>query len=137
MYAYLKKRGSMKALLIIACSAIVMISLCGFRDIISIRKKIMQEGDQCNFEARIVETESHKGGNTLVVEKKPVKEAIDKRIYVLVTGDTTIGYQKNSIKFKDLKVGMSIEIEGLKIVEKTSDQEMIVVYAKSITPIVE
>jgi hypothetical protein len=131
---------------------LMMMSLVGFRDITN---EIVKEGVKCEFKARIVEKVTDERGQGLVVEKKPniarrkgnelgakndKIETSNKMMYVLVTGETKIGYTIDGFKeafmrFEDLEVEMSVMIKGIKVFKKVDDQEIIVVLAKSIEPV--
>jgi hypothetical protein len=126
-----------------------MVSLVGFRNITN---EIVQEGVKCEFKARIIEKVTDERGQGLVVKKKPniarrkgnarsekneKSETSNERIYVLVTGETKIGYTIDGFKrafmrFEDLEVEMSVMIAGIKVLKKVDDQEIILVLAKSI-----
>jgi len=130
MHRYRIKSKSMRISLFIALSSLMMISLCGFQD-------IKQEGTECKFEARIIDIEKPPANKRmLVVKETPVKLA-NKDIYVFITDDTFIGFHNKTMKFNDLTIGMCIEIQGIKIIEKENDREIVDVYAQRIRPIVE
>lgn len=132
-------------------SLAVLFSIVGFRD--STSEEIKKDGVKCTFKARIIETVTDPKGRGLVVIKKyDIKkgsrrgdkgektEGTAKRIYVLVTDKTEIGYtadggKKISINFNDLKIDMSVVIEGTSVLQKVDDQEIIIVWAKSIEPV--
>jgi hypothetical protein len=130
--------------------AMLMLSLVGFRDFAG---EISKQGVKYKFQGRILEKVTSKEGQGLVVEKRPTVERTratarseegkgDKggRIYVIVTGETKIGYtvdgfRKKYIGFDDLKIGMSVMIEGIKSVQKADGQDIVVVLAKDIEPV--
>lgn len=133
----------------------VFFSLAGFRD--APMEEIKKEGITCAFKARIIEMVNDPKGRGLVVKKRfdierhrghvqVKKDAQDQdssknqMIYVLVTDKTDIcytieGWKKRFIDFDDLKVDMSVVIEGLRILKKVDDCEIILVWAKSIEPV--
>jgi hypothetical protein len=114
----------------IILASLIMISLCGFQD-------IEQKKLACKFQARIIDIEKPPmNERMLVVRETPVTKA-SKDIYVFITDDTSIGFQKKTMKFDDLTIGMRIEIQGTKIIEKENDHEIVDVYAQRIRPIVE
>ncbi len=129
MHRYRMQSKSMRISLFIALASLIVISLCGFQD-------IKQEGDGCRFEARIIDIEKPPAKRMLVVKETPVTRE-KKDIYVFITDDTFIGFQNKTMKFDDLTIGMSIEIQGRKVIVKENDQELIDVYARRIRPIVE
>ena len=152
MYRYSIKNKSIRIFLYLIPVTLMMISLVGFRDITN---EIVKEGVKCEFKARIVEIVTNERGQGLVVEKKPniakrkgnklggkndKIETSNKRMYVLVTGETTIGYTIDGFKkafmdFEDLEVEMSVMIEGIKVLKTVDDQEIILVLAKNIVPV--
>ena len=149
MHFYSIKNNSTKVFFIMFF-AVLMLSLVGFRDIAG---EIAKQGVKYKFKASIVEKVTGKEGQGLVVEKRPTVEETratarsekgtgDKgdRIYVIVTGETKIGYtadgfRKKYIRFDDLKIGMSVMIEGIKSVQKADGQDIVVVLAKDIEPV--
>lgn len=127
----LKNSKLFNVFVFIAVSLILVISLVGFRD-------IKKEGAQYSLKARVVNIETPPPDKkVLVVQKTPVTKA-RKNTYVLVTDDTEfIGFDKKNMQFNDFTIGMCIEIQGLKIIEKEDGQEIIVVHALSIRPVLE
>lgn len=135
MRIYFKHSKPIRILLFICLSSLVLTSLVGFRD-------IKQEGVECKFRARIVDIEKPPPDHKVLVVKQirdSQATAKEKRenIYVLVTRDTQIGSQSSLMKFEDLQPNMSIEVRGLKVIEKQDEKEYTVVFAKSIRSIIE
>lgn len=133
--SYWKPSKAVKISVFIVLSSILMISLYGFRD-------IKREGVECKFQARIVDIEKPPPDKkVLVVKETPVTKAKSKgkqqKIYVIVTKETIIGFESNTMKFDDLRIEMSIWIEGFKIVEKEDGEEIVVIQAKRIRPMLE
>lgn len=133
MRCYLKIKSSklIRSLLCIVLTGVVLTSLMGFRD-------IKKEGVKCKFTARIVDIEKPPPDKkVLVVKQTPVTQS-SKNIYVLVTDDTSLGFnKKRGMTFDDLNIEMCIEIEGFKIVEKKDGKDILVVQAKKIMPVLE
>lgn len=135
MRLYLKNSKAIRILFILLVSFMVA-SLVGFRD-------IEKEGVACKFRARIVDIEKTPPDQKMLVVKEirrtqaATKEKHVKKIYVLVTSDTLIGFEGSIMKFEDLRLDMGIEIQGLKVIEKQDEEENTVVLAKRIRPIVE
>jgi len=135
MHIYLKSSKPMKILLFICLSSFVLASLVGFRD-------IKKEGVECKFRARIVDIEKPPPDQKVLVVKRirrsqAATKAKQGKIYVLVTGDTLIGFADSGMTFEDLYLGMGIEIQGFKVIEKQDEEEYTVVLAKRIKPLVE
>ncbi|MBW2040079.1 MAG: hypothetical protein JRI46_10915 [Deltaproteobacteria bacterium] len=128
MRLYPKIGKPIKIYLLIVLSSILMISIFGFRD-------INKEGVVFKFKARIIEKLTDQRG--LVVEKTPITELREKRIFVLVTDKTIIGFKKRRVGLDDLQVGMSIVVVGTKVLEKVDNRKIMIVKAKKIQPIVE
>jgi hypothetical protein len=125
----------MKSTVFIILSSIVILSLCGASQGQDI-SRIKQDGTECIFRARILEKT---GDKAMVVTKTPTTEVKEKRILVLVTKDTKIGYQVHGsnprwqdVAFNDLKEETHVLIKGFKVVEKEGDQEYIVVLTTQI-----
>jgi hypothetical protein len=135
-------------------SLVVLLSLVGFRN--APMAELKKEGVTCAFKARIIETVTDPQGRGLVVTKNfdieryrghvRIKKGTEseknatKQIYVLVTDKTKIGYtidgwEKRFIDFDDLKIDMSVLIEGIRVLKKVDDQEIIVVLAETIEPV--
>lgn len=155
MQRYNKIFRTIKRGLYCVLSLAVLFSLVGFRD--APMEEITKEGVTCAFKARIMETVTDPKGRGLVVEKRfdierheghvrikkdtqDEKSSTNQMMYVLVTDKTEIGYtidgwKKRFMDFDDLKVDMSVVIEGLKILKKVDDHEIILVWAKSIEPV--
>jgi len=142
MHCYSIKNNLTKVFFIMFFS-VLMLSLVGFRDIAG---EIAKQGVKYKFQARIIEKVTGKEGQGLVVEKRATARSekgtgdTGDRIYVIVTGETKIGYtvdglRKKYIRFDDLKIGWSVMIEGLKSVQKADGQDIVVVLAKDIEPV--
>jgi len=135
MSLFLKSSKWIRILLFICISSFLLTSLAGFRD-------IKKEGVACKFEARIVDIEKPPPDQKVLVVKKirrthvAIKEK-QAKIYVLVTSDTQIGFEGDTMKFEDLHLEMGILIEGFRIVEKEDGKEQVVVQATRIRPLVE
>ena len=135
MQVYLKSSKSMRIFLCILLVSFMVASLVGFRD-------IKEEGGVCRFRARIVDIEKPPPDQkVLVVKKIPSKQEKIKEkgqeVYVILTDETIIGFEDGNMKFDDLTIGMCIEIQGTKIIEKENDHEIVDVYAQRIWPVVE
>jgi hypothetical protein len=127
MGAYLTMRKKpIKSPLLLIFLSLLVIFLFGFED-------ITREGVSCTFKARVINVEppppDSKVTNVLLVEKTPVAEAWEKRIYVLVTEDTIVGGGTEKIISLE---GTVVLIKGIKKMQKEDDQEVIVVEANSI-----
>ncbi len=113
----------------------MVMSLVGFQD-------IKKEGIECKFQARIVDIEKPPPDqkvlvvNELLIKKVKGKEKAQK-IYVIVSSETIIGSKDSILKFSDLHLGMGIEIQGRKIIDRENGEENTVVLAKSIRPLIE
>ena len=119
----------------IILSSLIMISLCGFKD-------IDQEKVMWKFQARIIDIEKPPPDQKVLVVKQirrtqAAKKEKQRKIYVLVTSDTIIGFEGSIMKFEDLYLDMGIEIQGLKVIEKQDGEEDTFVHAKRIRPILE
>lgn len=147
--SYWKTTKPMKSSIFIVLSSLVILSLCGASQDISGTKqdggvgqdisRIKQDGTECTFRARILEKTGNKENPGLVVKKMPTTDVREKRILVLVTKDTKIGYQVHGpsprwqdVAFNDLKEETHVLIKGFKVIEKEGDQELIVVLAEQI-----
>ncbi len=127
-------------LVIVLTSILILALYAAGQDVSTIRR----DGTECTFRARILEkTTADKGPglkpHSLVVQKTPTTDVKEKRMLVLVTKDTKIGYQVHGprarwqdVAFKDLKEETHVVIKGLKVIEKEGDQEYIVVLATQI-----
>jgi hypothetical protein len=137
---YGKPSKSVKISTCIVLSVIVILSLLGAsRDMQDLLKNIRRYGTDYTFRARILQKTDDK--NALIVRKEPTTTAMEKRIYVIITKDTKIGYQVHgaSPRWKDLTYGKLKEeshvlIHGLKMIEKEAGQEIMCVEAKRIEP---
>jgi hypothetical protein len=130
----------MKILACIVLSTTVLLSLLGAsQDIQDLLKNIRRYGTECTFRARILEKTDDK--NSLVVQKTPANDVKEKRIYVLITRDTKIGYRVygpnptwKDLSYNKLKEENHVLIEGLKLIEKQDNQDIMFVEAKRIEP---
>jgi len=137
---YLKANKYVKISLCIVLSSIAMLSLLGAsQDIQDLLKNIRRYGTEYTFRARILEKTDDK--NALVVQKEPATTATEKRIYVIITKDTKIGYQVHgaypmwkSLTYDKLKEESHVLIHGLKMIEKEAGHEIMCVEAKRIEP---
>jgi hypothetical protein len=128
MGAYLTMRKkSVQSPMLLIILLLLVIFLFGFED-------ITREGVSCTCKARVISVEppppNTKVLNVLLVEKTPSTEALEKRIYVLVTEDTIVG-GGGTEEITSLE-GTVVLIKGIKKMEKEDDQEVIVVEANSI-----
>ena len=133
--SYWEAKKPIKSSVFIVLSSIVILSLCGpsqGQDISSIKR----DGTECTFRARILEKTDDKA---MVVKKTPSTEDKEKRMLVLVTKDTKIGYQIHGssprwqyVAFDDLKEETHVLIKGFKVVEREGDQEYIGILATRI-----
>jgi hypothetical protein len=135
MRIYLKRNKPMKILLLICLSTFLLTSLVGFRD-------IKKEGVACEFQARIVDVRKSSPDNKVLLVKQIRRTRVaakveQEKIYVLVTGDTLIGFKGNTMKFDDLRIKMAILIEGFKVIEEEEGTEVAVVQATRIQPLLE
>jgi len=135
MRIYLKSSKLMRILLVICLSSFLLTSLAGFRD-------IKKEGVECKFKARIVDIEKPPPDQKVLVVKQirrtqAAAQEKQRKIYVLVTSDTRIGFDGSNMKFEDLRLEMGIWIEGFKVIEKEDGEENTVVLAIRIRPLVE
>ncbi|MCJ7547773.1 MAG: hypothetical protein MUP30_13310 [Deltaproteobacteria bacterium] len=132
-----------KAMKISACiilSAVAILSLMGAsQDMQDLLKNIRRYGTECTFRARILEKTDDKNG--LLVQKAPASTVMEKRIYVLITRDTKIGYRVHganptwkALSYDNLREENYILIHGLKMTEKEGDQDSMYVEAKRIEP---
>jgi len=155
MQRYKKIFRTMRKGLYCVLSLAVLFSLVGFRD--APMDEIKKEGVTCAFKARIVETVTDPKGRGLVVTKsfdierrkghvrvkkdaQGEESSTKQMMYVLVTDKTEIGYtidgwKKRFIDFDDLKVNMSVLIDGIRVLQKVDGHEIIVVWAKNIEPV--
>ena len=137
---YWKPSKSMKISAYIVLSAVVLLSLMGAsQNMQELLRNIRRYGTECTFRARILEKTDDK--NSLVVQKTPASDAREKRIYVLITRDTKIGYRVygpnpswRDISYNKLKEENHVLIEGLKLIEKQGDRDIMFVEAKRIEP---
>ena len=127
------KNKTIKISICIALASLIVISLCGFRN-----KSRSGRDVEYTVKAQIIEIEESSILETklLIVKQIPVK-LTNEDIYVYVSDDTFIGFQNKIMEFDDLTIGMCIEIQGRKVVIKENNQEMIDVYARRITPLME
>jgi hypothetical protein len=118
----------------------MILSLLGAsRDMQDLLKNIRRYGTEYTFRARILEKTDDKQG--LVVRKEPTLTVMERRIYVLITRDTKIGYRVHGpnptwrdLSYNKLKEENHVIIYGLKIIEKEGDREIMCVEAKRIEP---
>ena len=127
------KNKTIKISICIALAFLIVISLCGFRN-----KSRSGRDVEYTVKAQIIEIEESSILETksLIVKQIPVK-LTDGDIYVYVTDDTVIDFQNKIMEFDDLIIGMCVEIQGRKVVTKEKNQEMIDVYARRITLLME
>jgi len=137
---YWKANKYVKISLCIVLSSIAMLSLLGAsQDIQDLLKNIRRYGTEYTFRARILEKTDDKNG--LVVRKEPTTTVTEKNIFVLITRDTKIGYRVHgsnptwkALTYAKLKEESHVLIYGLKMIEKTANQEIMCVEAKRIEP---
>jgi hypothetical protein len=145
MHFYNKIIKTLTICLYLFLLSVMCFSLVGFRDATS--EEVKKNGVKCAFKARIIEKVTDPKGEGLVVIKKydiEKNKANERgqgkkneesknnmeRMYVLVTDDTEL-----DCDFNELKVDMSVLIEGIRVLKKVDDQEIMVVWAKSIEPV--
>jgi hypothetical protein len=133
--SYCEAKKPIRSSIFIVLSSIVILSLYGASEGQDI-SRIKQDGTECKFRARIIEKTDAKA---MVVTKTPTTEDKEKRILVLATRDTKIGYQIHGssprwqyVAFNDLKEETHVLIKGFKVVEQEGDHEYIVVLATQI-----
>ncbi len=140
MRSYCRKQS--KYIMISACiclSAIMILSLIGASQDVDLLKKIRLTGTECTLRTRILQKTADK--NELVVQKDPASTVTENRIYVFITRQTKIGYWVHgatpawkALSYDDLKVKSHVLIQGLKIIEKEDDQDIMYVEAQRIEP---
>jgi hypothetical protein len=134
MYLYLKINKPIRILLCICLSSLLLTALVGFRD-------FKKEGVACTLQARIVDIQILPSGTqVLVVKELPTTTARakdkERTIDVLVTSETISRSGDRILKFNDFRVGMLIEIQGLKVIEREDGQDNTVVLALKIRQLV-
>ena len=137
------RRKNVTFIIRIVFSTIVILAIMGAsQDSGDLLRKIRAHGTDYTFRARILEKIPENNMlNILVVQKAKAVNKKEKRIYVYVTKDTKIGYWVYSaqrtwqpLAFKNLKEEEHIVINGLKMIEKEDNEELIYVEAKRIEP---
>ena len=126
----IRKKLIKSSLLLIVLSLLVMV-LCGFEE-------TNQEERVAAYicQGRVISVEPPPPDtsviNVLVVEKRPIAEASEQGIYVLVTKDTIVSGGAEEIVSLEETI---VLIKGIKRLETEGDQEVIVVEADSIEPL--
>ena len=128
MHVYLKISKPVRICLLVCLSSILVVSIFGFKDIY--KKEVAFK-----LKARIIEKPADQQG--LVVKKIPAIETIEKRIFVLVTKHTIIRSEGRKIDLDDLRVGMSIVIEGTKEIQRVNGRDIMIVQAHKIKLLME
>jgi hypothetical protein len=139
----LSKWGLKKSIMTASCfvlSAIMMLSIMGIsQDTQDLLKTIRRYGTEYTFRARILDMADDK--NSMIVQKEPATTVVEKRICVLITRETQIGYWAYEpspnwkvLSYKALKEEGHVLIHGLKMIEKGTDQDIMFVEAKRIEP---
>jgi hypothetical protein len=127
MCVYLKSHKPASIFLFICISTVIVVSLMGFRD-------FKKEGVACTLRAHIVHIQ--KDPQVLEVKELQTAAAIAKgkeqTIYVLVTSETISRSGDRILTFKDFRVGMLLEIQGLKVIEREDGRDNTVVLALKI-----
>jgi hypothetical protein len=134
MSLYLKINKPIRILLCICLSSLLLASLVGFRD-------FKKEGVACTLQTRIVDIQKLPSGTqVLVVKELPTTTTRAKdqeqTIYVLVTSETISRSGDRILTFNYFRLGMLIEIEGLKVIEREDGQDNTVVLALKIRQLV-
>jgi len=119
--------GAIKACVLFVLVSVLILPTSGF---CNDREKTVAHG----FKARVIENMAYQQ-SALIVEKTPAKKVIHKRILVLITDETKIGFGVNSIHPEDLAVGTSVVIKGDPRIEKAGDRSILIVEAHSIRPV--
>ena len=128
MHVYLKISKLVRIYLLVCLSSILVVSIFGFKDIY--KKEVAFK-----FRGRIIDKPVDQQG--LVVKKIPAIETIEKRIFVLVTKHTTIRSKGRNIGLDDLRVGMSLVIEGTKVLQTVNGRDIMIVQAYKIKLLLE
>jgi hypothetical protein len=134
MRPYLKSNKSLRILLSICLLCLLLIVLAGFQDF-NVRE-IKTNGVACTLQARIVDMQTLQSG-TQVLLVKALPTAVKgsntgQTIDVLVTSETTSRFGDRTLKFGDFRVGMLIEIQGLKVIERDNGIDTTVILAQRI-----
>jgi hypothetical protein len=133
MYLYIKINKPIRILLSFCLASLLLTALVGFQE-------FKQDGVVCKFRARIVDVQKSPGTQFLVVKELLTTKAMAKdkegTIDVLVTSETISRSGDRILKFNDFRVGMLIEIEGLKIIEREDGKDYTVVQAQRIRQLV-
>ena len=126
MYVYGTIRKLLKVAVLAVLIAVFTLSVLGFKD-------SSKKGIRCKFEARIIENVAER--KTLVVEKIPIKDPTEKRIFVEITARTIIGSKERILDLDALRVGTCIAIKGIRRFEKVGDSRIMIVEARTIQPV--
>jgi hypothetical protein len=134
MYLYLKINKPIRILLCICISSLLLASLVGFRD-------FRKEGVACTLQVRIVDIQTLPDGTQVLVVKelsttKATVKDKGQTIDVLVNSETISRSGDRFLRFNDFRVGMLLEIQGLKVIEREDGQDNTVVLALKIRQLV-
>lgn len=123
-----------KVSVFIILASCMIVSLCGATYDKS--RDNLRDGTEITFRGFILEKQDNK--KVLVVEKRPITDEKEKRIYIFITRKTKIGYTVfgptpywENVPYDHLKTEMTILIKGLKLLGK-NDRDLIRVMAESI-----
>jgi hypothetical protein len=134
MHLYPKINKAMRTLLSICLASLLLAALMGFQD-------FKKEGVQCRFRARIVDIQKPPTGMQVLIVKALSPTTTGSRdkartIDVFVTSETISRAGDRFLNFNDFRVGMLIEIQGLKAIEQEDGQDKTFVLADRITQLV-
>ena len=86
----------------------------------------------CSLTCRIIEIlDPHQA---VVVERVPPNTATDKHIVVVTDKDTRIGRNEQPLRFEDLRVGMTIHVEGFEWFRGNHGCQVTAILAQVIRP---
>ena len=125
-------------MLSICLLSLLVIVLTGFQDF-NVRE-IKTNGVACTLQGRIVDMQTLQSG-TQVLLVKALPTAVKgsntgQTIDVLVTSQTTSRFGDRTLKFSDFRVGMLVEIQGLKVIERENGIDTTVILAQKIRQLV-
>jgi hypothetical protein len=135
MRPYLKSNKSLRIMLSICLLSLLLIVLAGFEDFNF--QQIKRQGVACTLQARIIGMQTLQSGTqVLLVKAVPATTARasdqGQTTDVLVTSETISRSGERILKFSDFWVGMLIEIQGLKVIERENGIDTTVILAKRI-----
>src|SRR5208337_1020376 len=120
MRLYRKGNRWLRILLFICLLSFLFTALVGFQDFNV--QDLKSKGVACTLQARIVNIPKLPSGKQVLVVKK-LPTAAAETIYVVVTSETISTSGDRILTFKEFRVGMLIEIQGLKVIEREDDQD--------------